>query len=191
MGAMGAAIRVGLRAAGSSVDDVARSVATGADAARGGVPDVADALMASGGTSASARGGQAAAARAGRIAPADDAATGTSLVSATSTTSSPAEAKAALLAELQAMQVVRSVERPAITAPENLVHRVRDIARHVGRGESEVRDAIHAAKRNGMFGGSSRNPDVLFDPASGELYPRLAGGKAGPDAVGNIFDHLL
>ncbi len=53
----------------------------------------------------------------------------------------------------------------------------------------EVSSAIHQAKRNLPRGGPVRNPDVVVDMLTGEIFPKLPGGVVG-DSIGNIFDYL-
>jgi hypothetical protein len=51
----------------------------------------------------------------------------------------------------------------------------------------EVRDAIHAIKRLGLpKGGAQRNPDVVVDLNSGEVYVKLPDGSPRNDSIGNI-----
>lgn len=66
---------------------------------------------------------------------------------------------------------------------------VSELAKTFGRSAKELKDAIHACKRNMPKGGPERNPDVIVDKVTGEVYPRLSSGRIG-DSIGNIFDHL-
>jgi RHS repeat-associated protein len=69
-----------------------------------------------------------------------------------------------------------------------LVDKVGKIAKSFGRTEKEIRDAIHAVKRNMDRGGPVRNPDVKVDLTTGEVYPKTPTGVG--DSIGNIFDYL-
>ncbi len=61
------------------------------------------------------------------------------------------------------------------------------LGRHVS--ESEVRDAIHKVKNEGLGrGGPVRNPDVQVNPKTGDVRPKTPGGLG--DSIGNIFDFL-
>jgi Pretoxin HINT domain len=68
--------------------------------------------------------------------------------------------------------------------------RPSQIASETGYTTREIKDAIHAVKRDLPRSGQRRNPDVLVDTLTGEVYPQLPGGAPGEDAIGNIFDHL-
>ena len=114
---------------------------------------------------------------------------------ATSTAFEPAAAATAGAApksmweELQALAATQS--RPEITAPTGLIKGVKEIARHVQETPRRVNDAIHWVKNEGKIGGFEKNPDVFFDPKSGELYPLLKKtDKAGPDSFGNLHEAL-
>lgn len=37
-------------------------------------------------------------------------------------------------------------------------------------------------------GAGERNPDIIVDPKTGEVYPKLKNGQIG-DSWGNIFDY--
>ncbi len=67
--------------------------------------------------------------------------------------------------------------------------RVGRIADQFGATSRQVKDAIHALKRNLPRGGPVRNPDVEVHPTTGEVYPKLPGGGRG-DSIGDIYDHL-
>ncbi len=71
----------------------------------------------------------------------------------------------------------------------NLSSRPGQIADRFGRTTREVRDAIHAVKRNMPRSGPTRNPDVMVDLNTGEVYPQLPGGAVG-DSIGNILEFL-
>jgi hypothetical protein len=73
-------------------------------------------------------------------------------------------------------------------AADDLTGNVGTIAERTGATSRQVRDAIHAVKRNLPRGGPIRNPDVVVDLRSGEVFPVLPTGLG--DSIGNIFDHL-
>jgi RHS repeat-associated protein len=53
-----------------------------------------------------------------------------------------------------------------------------------------IRRAIEMCKQSGLRrSGPLRNPDVVVDLTTGEVYPQLPSGGIG-DAIGNIFDYL-
>jgi hypothetical protein len=69
--------------------------------------------------------------------------------------------------------------------------RPSDIAKSTGYSTKQIKDAIHAVKNKGMpRGGARRNPDVVVDMDSGEVYVELPDGSPSEDSIGNIFDHL-
>ncbi|ROQ96862.1 hypothetical protein EDE04_3333 [Streptomyces sp. 2132.2] len=55
----------------------------------------------------------------------------------------------------------------------------------------QIKDAIHKVKAQGAWRGigGNKNPDMLIDPKTGEVYPQMPDGTPG-DSIGNIFDHL-
>ncbi len=53
----------------------------------------------------------------------------------------------------------------------------------------QAKDAIHAVKRNMPRSGPTRNPDVMVDLNTGEVYPQLPEGGVG-DSIGNILEFL-
>ena len=63
-------------------------------------------------------------------------------------------------------------------------------ANKTGKTQKQVEDAIHAAKQDNLkAGGEKRNPDVQFDPETGELYPEIPGGGFG-DSIGNLYHYF-
>ncbi|MBI1747959.1 MAG: hypothetical protein HYR55_15435 [Acidobacteria bacterium] len=60
--------------------------------------------------------------------------------------------------------------------PANLTDKVGRMAAAFRRSPTEVKDAIHEAKKFLPRGGRQRNPDVLVDITTGEIYPRLPMG---------------
>jgi hypothetical protein len=71
----------------------------------------------------------------------------------------------------------------------DFLSRPSQIADRLGVSTREVKDAIHAVKTNLPRGGPIRNPDVVVDAVTGEVFPQLPGGGVG-DSIGNIFDYL-
>jgi len=70
----------------------------------------------------------------------------------------------------------------------NLTDRPGRIADIFGLTDKEVRDRIHEEKKNmvpGATKGGKKNPDVLVDLITGEIYPKGPGGSIG-DSIGNI-----
>ena len=77
------------------------------------------------------------------------------------------------------------------TCGPNVSTRPGQIADHFGYSTKEIKDAIHAVKREGMpRDGVRRNPDVVVDLDTGEVYVKLPNGTPSSDSIGNIFDHL-
>jgi RHS repeat-associated protein len=63
-------------------------------------------------------------------------------------------------------------------------HRVGRVAKHFGRSEKQIREAIHRVKR-GMGGGVRRNPDLEINLHNGDA--RIKGAH---DVEGNLWDYL-
>ena len=61
------------------------------------------------------------------------------------------------------------------------------IAQETGLTEHEVRDNNHDAKRHLPKSTGHRNPDVVVDLDTGEIYPDGPGNTYG-DSIGNIYD---
>ena len=70
---------------------------------------------------------------------------------------------------------------------DNLSDRIGDISDKTGMSPRDVKDKIHDAKRNLPKSGPTRNPDVVVDTSTGEVYPQRPGGGYG-DSIGNIYD---
>ena len=50
-------------------------------------------------------------------------------------------------------------------------------------------NAIEKVKRDASWrSGWTRNPDVMVDPETGEVYPELPDGTPAEDSIGNIYD---
>ncbi|MFE6833413.1 hypothetical protein ACFVFI_01010 [Streptomyces sp. NPDC057705] len=72
-----------------------------------------------------------------------------------------------------------------------LCSRPAAIAKAAGLSVKQVKDAIHKVKAEGAWRriGGNKNPDMLIDPETGEVSPRMPDGSPG-DSIGNIFDHI-
>lgn len=68
---------------------------------------------------------------------------------------------------------------------------IEDTAHFFGATTKQVKDAIHAVKRNGEVRavGGRNNPDIMVDDA-GEVYVQMPAGSPSSDSVGNILDFL-
>jgi hypothetical protein len=66
------------------------------------------------------------------------------------------------------------------------------IANDTGYTRQQINDAIHAVKNQPGWRDYSgvRNPDVVVDTNTGEVYPKLPGGGVADDSIGNIYDYL-
>ena len=76
-------------------------------------------------------------------------------------------------------------------AVKDLTSNTGKIAKEIGRKEKEVRNAIEKVKQSGAWrsGTKNRNPDVVVDTKTGEVYPKTPDGGIG-DSIGNIYDYL-
>jgi hypothetical protein len=72
----------------------------------------------------------------------------------------------------------------------NAASRPGQIAKHFGYSTKQIKDAIHAVKRTMPRDGAQRNPDVIVDLDTGEVYIKMPDGSPSPDSIGNILDHL-
>ena len=70
---------------------------------------------------------------------------------------------------------------------ENLTDKIGEISKDTGLTPKQVKDRIHGAKENLPKGTNVRNPDVVVDTGTGEIYPKTPDGSYG-DSIGNIFD---
>ncbi|MEW2505680.1 RHS repeat-associated core domain-containing protein [Amycolatopsis sp. NPDC047767] len=76
-------------------------------------------------------------------------------------------------------------------APEGkFVSKEARIAKSLDRSVREVKDAIHAVKRQGKLGGARSNPDIMVDVNTGEVHTKLPCGCPSEDSIGNIHDYL-
>jgi hypothetical protein len=66
------------------------------------------------------------------------------------------------------------------------------IANETGYTRRQINDAIHAVKNQPGWRGlaGNRNPDVMVDTSTGEVYPELPDGGVADDSIGNIYDYL-
>ncbi len=73
----------------------------------------------------------------------------------------------------------------------NLTDSPGSIANQLGRTTREIKNAIEKVKQGNSWrsGANNRNPDVMVDPDTGEVYPQTPDGGTG-DSIGNINDHL-
>ncbi|UGT64184.1 hypothetical protein [Nocardia asteroides] len=74
----------------------------------------------------------------------------------------------------------------------SMTTKVGKIANHYGVPPAQVRDAIHEVKRYGDWrgDGGNKNPDVVVDLESGEVYVKMPNGQPSEDSIGNIRDYL-
>jgi len=73
----------------------------------------------------------------------------------------------------------------------NSASRPGQIANHFGYTTKQIKDAIHAVKRDGLpRDGAQRNPDVIVDLDTGEVYVKLPDGSPSDDSIGNILEYL-
>jgi hypothetical protein len=70
-----------------------------------------------------------------------------------------------------------------------MTDKVGKIATDLGRTAKEVKDAIHKVKQGMPRDAPIRNPDVVVDTSTGEVYPKTQGAGIG-DSIGNIRDYL-
>jgi RHS repeat-associated protein len=63
----------------------------------------------------------------------------------------------------------------------------KEISNKTGISEKEVKQRIHRAKPRIPKSTLVKNPDVAIDTETGEIYPKIRGGKLG-DSIGNIYD---
>ncbi|MCX4747342.1 hypothetical protein OG455_17745 [Kitasatospora sp. NBC_01287] len=77
-------------------------------------------------------------------------------------------------------------------APRSYQSNPGSIGQDLGYSRRQVNDAIHAVKGQGGWRGigGNKNPDVVVDTSTGEVYPKLPDGSPADDSIGNIFDYL-
>jgi RHS repeat-associated protein len=66
---------------------------------------------------------------------------------------------------------------------------IKQLAGLFNRSQKAIEDAIHACKRSLPKSSDIKNPDVVVDKITGEVYPKLPNGRLG-DSIGNIFEFL-
>ncbi|MCP4352355.1 MAG: hypothetical protein GY795_43405 [Desulfobacterales bacterium] len=72
---------------------------------------------------------------------------------------------------------------------DNLTDKIGKIAEKTGKSKKAIKQAIHKVKEKMPKGGPKKNPDVMVDTITGEVYPKTPSGGIG-DSIGNIFNHL-
>ncbi|WP_280725185.1 putative T7SS-secreted protein [Kitasatospora sp. MAA4] len=77
-------------------------------------------------------------------------------------------------------------------APRSYQSNPGSIGQDLGYSRRQINDAIHAVKGQGGWRGigGNKNPDVVVDTSTGEVYPKLPDGSPADDSIGNIFDYL-
>lgn len=65
-------------------------------------------------------------------------------------------------------------------------------ARTPRTSEKQINDAIHAVKAYGGWRGigANKNPDVVIDTSTGEVYVQMPNGEVSDESIGNILDEL-
>lgn len=76
-----------------------------------------------------------------------------------------------------------------ITIKNRSTGSVKQLADLLNRNRKAIEDAIHSCKQNLPRNAPERNPDVVVDKITGEVYPLLKSGRLG-DSIGNILDAL-
>jgi RHS repeat-associated protein len=66
---------------------------------------------------------------------------------------------------------------------------IKQLAELLKRNRKAIEDAIHKCKENLPRNAAERNPNVVVDKITGEVYPLLKNGRLG-DSIGNILDAL-
>lgn len=70
---------------------------------------------------------------------------------------------------------------------EGLAEGIGEIAEKTGLTPGQVKERIHDIKKCLPRYKSRKNPNVLVDPDTGEVYPKGPDGEPG-DSIGNIYD---
>ncbi|MCX4962403.1 polymorphic toxin-type HINT domain-containing protein [Streptomyces virginiae] len=93
--------------------------------------------------------------------------------------------------DLHTYYVLAGVTPVLVHNSNGLCSRPAAIAKETGLSVKQVKDAIHKVKAQGAWRGigGNKNPDMLIDPKTGEVYPQMPDGSPG-DSIGNIFDHI-
>lgn len=76
--------------------------------------------------------------------------------------------------------------------PRSYSSNVGKIARQIGYTPKQINDAIHGVKSQGGWHGLgvNKNPDVIVDTTTGEVYVKTQDGEPSDDSIGNIYDYL-
>jgi RHS repeat-associated protein len=77
-----------------------------------------------------------------------------------------------------------------IAIKKNSTGDINLLAKLFNRNRRAINDAIHECKQNLPRNAPERNPDVVIDKTTGEVYPILKNGLLG-DPIGNILDILF
>ncbi|WP_051061795.1 polymorphic toxin-type HINT domain-containing protein [Nocardiopsis chromatogenes] len=74
----------------------------------------------------------------------------------------------------------------------NFAKRPGQIAQALDYSTKQIKQAIEKVKQGGSWrgDGARRNPDIVVDVDTGEVYPQLPDGSPAEDSIGNIFEHL-
>jgi exonuclease VII small subunit len=76
--------------------------------------------------------------------------------------------------------------------PRSYSSNVGKIAQQTGYTPKQINDAIHGVKGQGGWRGLgvNKNPDVIVDTTTGEVYVKTQDGDPSDDSIGNIYDYL-
>ncbi|PPT06176.1 hypothetical protein CKA32_005133 [Geitlerinema sp. FC II] len=77
--------------------------------------------------------------------------------------------------------------------PKSLTTKVGNIADRTGLSDKEIKDAIHAIKRQSpeiRAYGQKKNPDVGVDIQTGDVFIQLEKGVFSGDEIGNLGDYI-
>lgn len=76
--------------------------------------------------------------------------------------------------------------------PRSYSSNVGKIAKQTGYTPKQINDAIHGVKGQGGWRGLgvNKNPDIVVDTTTGEVYVELQNGETSDDSIGNIYDYL-
>jgi RHS repeat-associated protein len=76
-----------------------------------------------------------------------------------------------------------------IALRNNSTGNIKQLADIFNRNRQAIEDAIHQCKTHLPRSSPIRNPDVVVNKTTGEVYPKLPNGRLG-DSIGNILDYL-
>ena len=76
--------------------------------------------------------------------------------------------------------------------PRSYSSNVSKISKQTGYTSKQINDAIHGVKGQGGWRGLgvNKNPDVVVDTTTGEVYVKMQDGEPSDDSIGNIYDYL-